>query len=105
MPDWHHRIDAVNGIRLHSVEAGNGESPLVLLVHGFPESWYSWRNQIGALADAGYHVVALDVRGYGRSSVPSAIEAYRMTQMVADNVALVAALGKSTATIVGHDWG
>src|SRR4051812_25999935 len=103
MPDWRHRIDAVNDIRIHSVEAGDG--PLVLLIHGFPESWYSWRNQLTALADAGFRAVAIDVRGYGRSSAPTAVEAYRMTQHVADNVAIVDALGATTATIVGHDWG
>ncbi len=90
-------------VRVHVVEAGEG--PLVLLVHGFPESWYSWRHQLPALAGAGYHAVALDVRGYGRSSKPAAIDAYRMMALVADNVELVAALGHNEATIVGHDWG
>jgi pimeloyl-ACP methyl ester carboxylesterase len=89
--------------RVHCVESGDG--PLVLLVHGFPESWYSWRHQIPALAAAGYRVVAIDVRGYGRSSKPLAVEDYRMVRLVADNVALVAALGARTATIIGHDWG
>jgi pimeloyl-ACP methyl ester carboxylesterase len=97
-----HVVD-VAGTRLHCVEAGEG--PLVLLVHGFPESWYSWRHQIPALAEAGYRVVAIDVRGYGRSSKPLAIDEYRMVRLVADNVGLVAALGEETATIVGHDWG
>jgi pimeloyl-ACP methyl ester carboxylesterase len=100
---WQHRVEHVNGIRLHMVEAGSG--PLVLLVHGFPESWYSWRHQIAALAAADHHVVAIDVRGYGRSSQPTAIDAYRMVCLVADNVALVQALGYRTAVIVGHDWG
>ena len=89
--------------RVHAVEAGSG--PLVLLVHGFPESWYSWRHQIPALAEAGYRVVALDVRGYGRSSKPGAVEAYRLSELVADNVALVHALGERQAVVVGHDWG
>jgi pimeloyl-ACP methyl ester carboxylesterase len=93
----------VSGIRVHCVEAGEG--PLVLLVHGFPESWYSWRHQIPALAAAGYRAVAIDVRGYGRSSKPLAIEEYRMVRLVADNVGLVSALGAETAVIVGHDWG
>jgi pimeloyl-ACP methyl ester carboxylesterase len=100
---WRHRIEHVNGIRLHLVEAGEG--PLVLLVHGFPESWYSWRHQLTALAEAGYRAVAIDVRGYGRSSKPVAIEEYRMIRKVADNVALVAALGEERAVVVGHDWG
>jgi pimeloyl-ACP methyl ester carboxylesterase len=85
------------------VEAGDG--PLVLLVHGFPESWYSWRHQLGPLAAAGYRAVAIDVRGYGRSSKPAPIDAYRMICKVGDNVALVKALGEERAVIVGHDWG
>ncbi len=98
-----HRIHHVNGVRLHTVEEGEG--PLVLLIHGFPESWYSWRRQLPVLADAGYRAVAIDVRGYGRSSKPETIEEYRMLRMVADNVALVEALGETQAVIVGHDWG
>jgi pimeloyl-ACP methyl ester carboxylesterase len=90
-------------VRTHCVEAGEG--PLVLLVHGFPESWYSWRHQLPALAAAGYRAVAIDVRGYGRSSKPLAVEDYRMVRLVADNVALVRALGEEQAVIVGHDWG
>jgi pimeloyl-ACP methyl ester carboxylesterase len=109
MVEWQHHIANVNGIRLHYVEAdgspGPGSGRLVLMVHGFPESWYSWRHQLDALADAGYRAVAIDVRGYGRSSAPPAIEAYRMTQKVADNVGLVQALGETSAVVVGHDWG
>jgi len=97
------RSVSAGGSRIHFVEAGTG--PLVVLVHGFPESWYSWRHQLPALAAAGYHAVAIDVRGYGRSSKPLAIEDYRMVRLVADNVALVGALGKEQATIIGHDWG
>lgn len=97
-----HVVD-VAGTRVHCVEAGDG--PLVLLVHGFPESWYSWRHQLPALAEAGYRAVAIDVRGYGRSSKPLAVDEYRMLRLVADNVGLVAALGEQTAVIVGHDWG
>ena len=103
MAAWEHRVEQVNGIRLHAVEAGEG--PLVLLVHGFPESWYSYRHQLPALAEAGYRAVAIDVRGYGRSSAPAAIDAYRMVCHVADNVELVAALGARQAVVVGHDWG
>lgn len=98
-----HSSVAANGIRLHVVEEGTG--PLVLLVHGFPESRYSWRHQLPVLAAAGYRAVAIDVRGYGRSSAPPAVDAYRMTCLVADNVAVVAALGEEQAVIVGHDWG
>ncbi len=82
--------------RVHCVEAGEG--PLVLLIHGFPESWYSWRHQIPALAAAGFRTVAIDVRGYGRSSKPLPVEDCRMVRLVADNVGLVAALGAETAT-------
>jgi pimeloyl-ACP methyl ester carboxylesterase len=103
IPGLQHGSVAVNDIELHYVEVGAG--PLVLLVHGFPESWYSWRHQLPVLAEAGYRAVAIDVRGYGRSSAPSAIEDYRMLRHVADNVALVAELGEQTAVIVGHDWG
>lgn len=101
--DPEHFSLAANGIRIHGVSQGEG--PLVLLVHGFPESWYSWRHQLPALADAGYRAVAIDVRGYGRSSKPDAIDAYRMVDHVADNVELVRALGEHTAVVVGHDWG
>lgn len=97
-----HVVD-VDGTRIHCVEAGEG--PLVLLVHGFPESWYSWRHQLPALAGAGYRAVAIDVRGYGRSSKPIDVADYRMVRTVADNVGLVTALGASSAVIVGHDWG
>jgi pimeloyl-ACP methyl ester carboxylesterase len=97
-----HVVDAA-GTRIHCVEAGEG--PLVLLVHGFPESWYSWRHQLPALAAAGYRAVAIDVRGYGRSAHPLAVEDYRMVRLVADNVGVVAALGEEQAVIVGHDWG
>jgi pimeloyl-ACP methyl ester carboxylesterase len=98
-----HRLVEVPGGRIHLVEEGAG--PLVLMVHGFPESWYSWRHQLPALAQAGYRAVSIDVRGYGRSSKPPEVERYRMLAHVADNVGVVRALGEQTATIVGHDWG
>jgi pimeloyl-ACP methyl ester carboxylesterase len=98
----HRTIEAAAG-RLHLVEQGSG--PLVLLLHGFPESWYSWRRQLPALAAAGYRAVAIDVRGYGRSSKPAETDAYRMLELVEDNVALVHALGEENAVVVGHDWG
>ncbi|MFC8124733.1 alpha/beta fold hydrolase [Streptomyces sp. NPDC057302] len=102
-PTQHHRLVDVPGGRIHLVEQGTG--PLVLLVHGFPESWYSWRHQLPVLAEAGFRAVAIDVRGYGRSSKPREVEAYRMLAHVADNVGVVRALDAETATIVGHDWG
>ncbi|MCQ8193052.1 alpha/beta fold hydrolase [Streptomyces rugosispiralis] len=98
-----HRLVPSPAGRIHLVEQGSG--PLVLLVHGFPESWYSWRHQLPALAAAGYRVAAVDVRGYGRSSRPGAVDAYRMRELVADNVAVVEALGEESAVVIGHDWG
>jgi pimeloyl-ACP methyl ester carboxylesterase len=98
-----HRFVEANGIRHHLVEQGSG--PLVLLVHGWPESWYSWRHQIGALADAGYRVVAPDVRGYGQTDAPPAIHDYAMRTLVEDAAGIVRALGEEKAVVVGHDWG
>ncbi|WP_372345800.1 alpha/beta fold hydrolase [Streptomyces sp. KL116D] len=98
-----HRLVPSPAGRSHLVEQGTG--PLVLLLHGFPESWYSWRRQLPALAAAGYRAVALDVRGYGRSSRPAAVDAYRMRELVEDNVAVVHALGEEGAVVIGHDWG
>ncbi|MFD4557249.1 alpha/beta fold hydrolase [Streptomyces sp. NPDC058469] len=101
--DVTHRLVPAPAGRIHLVEQGTG--PLVLLVHGFPESWYSWRHQLPALASAGYRAVAVDVRGYGRSSRPVDTSAYRMLDLVEDAVAVVHALGERSAVIVGHDWG
>ncbi len=98
-----HRTLETNGINLHIAEAGEG--PLVLLLHGWPESWYSWRHQLPALAAAGYHAVAPDVRGYGQSDKPEAIEAYSMKTMLADYLGILDALGEKTAVVMGHDWG
>ena len=97
------RIVESNGIRLNIAEQGNG--PLVLLCHGFPESWYSWRHQIDALAAAGFHAVAPDMRGYGKSDAPEAIDQYTMFHLVGDLVGLLDALEAPSAVIVGHDWG
>ena len=98
-----HRTVQTNGIRMHVVEQGTG--PLVILCHGFPESWYSWRHQIQALAEAGYRVVAPDMRGYGQTDQPDAVEAYSMLHLVGDMVGLLDALGAEQAVIAGHDWG
>lgn len=97
------RTLSVNGIDLFVREQGDG--PLVVLCHGWPELSYSWRHQIGALAEAGFHVVAPDMRGFGRSSAPEDIAAYSVLDLVGDMVALIAALGARRAAIVGHDWG
>jgi pimeloyl-ACP methyl ester carboxylesterase len=101
--DFAHRTLETNGIRMHIAEAGSG--PLVLLCHGFPESWYSWRHQLRALAEAGYHAVAPDMRGYGRTDAPEAIDQYTMFHLTGDMVGLLDALGESQAVIAGHDWG
>jgi len=101
--DISHRTIQTNGINMHIAEAGEG--PLVLLLHGFPELWYSWRHQLPALAAAGYHAVAPDLRGYGGSDAPYEIEAYSMKNHVADAVGILDALGEQTAVIAGHDWG
>lgn len=98
-----HRFIETNDIRMHIAEAGSG--PLVLLCHGFPESWYSWRHQLGALAAAGYHAVAPDMRGYGETDAPEAIDQYSMMHLTGDMVGLLDALNEDTAVIVGHDWG
>src|SRR5246127_2326209 len=83
-----------------------GKGPLVLMVHGFPESWYSWRHQMKPIADAGFTAAALDVRGYGGSSKPHPVEAYDMAHMVADVVGTIDALGgRERAILLGHDWG
>jgi pimeloyl-ACP methyl ester carboxylesterase len=97
------RTISANGIEIFLLEQGEG--PLVVLCHGWPELSYSWRHQIPAIAAAGYHVVAPDMRGFGRTGAPADIAAYSIFDLVGDMVALVAALGERQAVIVGHDWG
>jgi pimeloyl-ACP methyl ester carboxylesterase len=97
------RTISANGIELFLLEQGQG--PLVVLCHGWPELSYSWRHQISVIADAGFHVVAPDMRGYGRTSAPADVNAYSIFDTVGDMVALVTALGEKQAAIVGHDWG
>ncbi|MGK4580458.1 alpha/beta fold hydrolase [Kitasatospora sp. HPMI-4] len=99
----HRFVESAGGLRMHVAEAGTG--PLVLLLHGFPESWYSWRHQLTALAEAGYHAVAPDQRGYGRTGGPEEVEAYTIPQLVGDALGLIPALGAQNAVVVGHDWG
>jgi pimeloyl-ACP methyl ester carboxylesterase len=98
-----HRFIEVNDIKIHIAEAGAG--PLVVLCHGFPESWYSWRHQIKALSESGYHVVAPDMRGYGQTDRPNAIDQYSLFHLVGDIVGLVNAIGDKQAVVIGHDWG
>jgi len=97
------RIIKANGISLNVTEQGEG--PLVLLCHGFPESWYSWRHQLEALAAAGYRAVAPDMRGYGKSDKPEAIDQYTIFHMIGDLVGVLDAFEAKSAIIVGHDWG
>ena len=98
-----HRQVATNGIELHVAEAGEG--PLVVLCHGFPESWYSWRHQIVPIADAGYHVIAPDLRGYGDSTKLPNVDDYGIEKLNHDLLGLVDDAGEEQAVFVGHDWG
>ena len=94
---------STNGIELHVAEQGDGRP--VVLCHGFPEFWYSWRHQLPALADAGWRVLAPDMRGYGDSSRPAEVDAYDVLTLCDDMVGLLDALGEERAIFVGHDWG
>jgi len=97
------RMIRANGIQMRVAEMGQG--PLVIFLHGFPESWYSWRHQLPAIAKAGYRAVAPDLRGYGKTDKPAAVEDYDVHHLTADVVGLIDALGEKTAVVVGHDWG
>ena len=101
MTEFAHRTVEANGIPIHLAEAGGG--PLVLFCHGFPESWYSWRHQLKALAEAGYRAVAPDMRGYGETGQPHEIDQYTLFHLVGDMVGVLDAL--SAAVVIGHDWG
>jgi pimeloyl-ACP methyl ester carboxylesterase len=103
MSEVTHRQVEANGLSIHLAEIGSG--PLVLFCHGFPESWYSWRHQLPAIAEAGYRAVAMDMRGYGSTTQPADVNAYTVSHLVGDVVAVVAALGETSAVVVGHDWG
>jgi pimeloyl-ACP methyl ester carboxylesterase len=97
-----HQYIQTNGVRLHC--AVDGDGPLVILLHGFPECWYSWRHQIAALAPR-FRVVAPDMRGYNESDKPRPVSAYALSELVADVQGLIEAFGERQAVIVGHDWG
>jgi pimeloyl-ACP methyl ester carboxylesterase len=99
------RAIATNGVQLHTLEAGEPGAPVVLLAHGFPELAYSWRHQIPALAAAGYHVLAPDQRGYGRTTRPTDIAAYNIAELSADLIGLLDDVGADKAVFIGHDWG
>ena len=97
----HHYVDN-NGVKIHYVKAGSG--PLVVMVHGFPDYWYSWRHQMNGLKKD-FTVVAMDQRGYNRSDQPDGVDAYAMPNLVSDVVAVIRDTGAAKATVVGHDWG
>jgi pimeloyl-ACP methyl ester carboxylesterase len=99
------RLVDTNGVQLRVIEAGDHGAPVVVLAHGFPELAYSWRHQIPALAEAGFHVLVPDQRGYGGSSRPDAVEAYDIRALTADMVGLLDDVGAQRAVWVGHDWG
>lgn len=98
------RFIQANGLNMRIAEAGDS-GPLILLAHGWPESWYNWRHQLTALADAGYRVVAPDMRGYGETDAPADVDDYDIVHLAADMVGVLDALGEETAIMVGHDWG
>ena len=107
MPDvdsdkWNHNFINTNGVELHYVSEGSGK--LMLMLHGFPEFWYSWRHQITEFS-LDYHVVALDLRGYNQSDKPENIEAYQMSELIADIKAVIRGLGYEDCILVAHDWG
>ncbi len=96
---------STNGVRLHAVQSGPDDGPLVILLHGFPEFWYGWRNQIGRLAEAGFRVLVPDQRGYNLSEKPSGSAAYHLDELAGDAVGLIESVGRERANLVGHDWG
>lgn len=98
------RIQAA-GVNLNVVEEGPADGPLVILLHGFPEFWFEWRDLIGPLAHAGFRVVAPDQRGYGLSDKPRGVDAYRLDSLADDVIAIAAAIGHKDFRLVGHDWG
>jgi len=104
-PEANHHFEQItsNGVQLRCVVEGSG--PLAIMVHGWPESWYSWRHQINLVRDAGYRVVVPDVRGYGGSDAPDAIEAYDMETMIGDILGLIDHFDEEQAVLIGHDWG
>ncbi len=102
---WAHETVETNGISLHAVTAGPEDGPLVVLLHGFPEFWYAWHHQLPALTEAGYRVVAPDMRGYNCSDKPQGVSSYHVEELVGDVAGLVDAFDRASAHIVGHDWG
>ena len=104
-PGWREGHRSVNGVTLHVVEAGLDDGPLLVLLHGFPEFWWAWRHQISPFADAGYHVVVPDMRGYNTSEIPPDISDYDLDTLTTDVVALADSFGAERFDLVAHDWG
>lgn len=104
-PGWREGHRSVNNVNLHVVEAGPEDGPLLVLLHGFPEFWWGWRHQIGPFADAGYHVVVPDMRGYNTSEIPTDVSDYVLDKLTADVVALADSFGAARFDLVAHDWG
>lgn len=103
MKNVEHRYAENQGVKLHYAALGAG--PLIVMIHGFPDFWYTWRHQMPTLAEAGYRVAAIDMRGYNLSDKPDGVEQYAMPLLVGDIAAVVRAEGRDKAVIVGHDWG
>lgn len=100
-----HDVLHLNGTYLHIVTAGNPDGEPLLLLHGFPEFWYAWRNQIDPLVEAGFHLIMPDMRGYNLSAKPDTVAAYNMDVLAEDVIALIDSTGKEKVTVIGHDWG
>ena len=100
--NWEHKFIQTNGINLHYVTCGQGK--LMLMLHGFPEFWYSWRHQIAEFVQD-YQVVALDLRGYNDSDKPQGVEAYAMSELLKDVQGVITGLGYQDCILVSHDWG
>ncbi len=103
--NFEHTTIKTNGVNLHVVQAGPLDGPLVILLHGFPEFWYAWKDQIPALAEAGFRVMAPDQRGYNLSDKPRGVKAYRLDELAKDVIGLLDATGRDKCFLVGHDWG
>ena len=103
--DLRERYIETNGIKLHVMESGPADGPMILFLHGFPEFWYAWRKQIGYFADRGYLVVAPDQRGYNLSDKPEGVAAYKIDELAKDIIGLIDAYGREQVFLVGHDWG
>jgi pimeloyl-ACP methyl ester carboxylesterase len=104
-PGWRESTRTINGLNLHIVEAGDAGDPLLVLLHGFPEFWWAWRHQITPLAQAGYHVVVPDMRGYNTSDAPQEVAAYELDTLAADVIGIADAFGAERFDLVSHDWG